>query len=1271
MLGVAYAGAAVVILLAIAVGIFRLMLPRLPEYEEEIKAWAGDAIGMQVEFAGMNARWRLSGPELSFFGAGLSHRTSGAEILSADEVSIGVGLLNLLVDRELVVDRVSVSGTSIDIRQDGDGNWTLQDVPVDSLLDSFDMPADSGRRFELVGSGIDVSYEHPSSGQLVPFRIRSMTIAKSSVQMDVEADIDLPDEFGNRVEVAANRGLGDSRDDHWRLYVEADSVDLAGWSRLQQYSLPRISAGTADFVLWTDIADRRVSSASANVVVSGLQTEPDGAVPPFDLQGSFEYSAESGGWLLGANQLRLVTADGSWPQSTLQLSVEENEDRTVEAIRASASYFNLGDLAYLKAWFPEDRRELLDRYAPTGVMTEVTVNRRGPQAELPEFDVSAEFEAAGFAAANGRPGVRKFSGRVRADRDGGRVEIESTNLVVDLGAELNEPVVLDDAIGTIIWRRNAEGILILSDSVQIRNADFDSRMSLQVSIPADGSSPIVDFQSDWSVFDVSSVRRYLPVRLVKPKLYDWLSNALVSGYARRGTTRLNGALDRFPFDDGSGVFRIEARIEDATVQYAPDWPAPEFHHLDLIVENTRLYSTENFSNNLGNFVEDALIDIPDLREPVLTIESFATGTLQSIKDYVAASPISAVFGGQLDRVDVDGEASFDLSLTLPIRQLTDYEFSTTIRASDGTVRIAGLEPPITELNGMVTITRDDISSDSLFGLFLGRPVDLALNRVGNADAPYNVVLTGRGRTTVPAMQAGFSLPLEDFLSGDAEYEVTVRFPNGRASQRSPLQVLVETDLYGIQTRLPAPLAKSDEESLPLSLNIEFPGENEISTAGSLAGEVNWTGRFVKSGDAWDFDRGVIAFGDYPREADIRGLHIYGQLNEVRLHEWLAESRRSQREAGFGDRIRTIELGVDRLYAVGQMYADHRVRVDRSGRDWVIQIEGEQAEGTITVPYDFDAGRPMTLDMDRLILPGDDAAAEAEEAATLDPRALPALSITARDFGLGDRRFGALEAEFERTSRGLQSTSLKTTAETFSIEGGAGWVIDAYEESGQRTFIQATLNSSNVRTTARQLDYDPGIDSDSMQIGLDIGWAGGPRKDFMAYLNGEVSVRLGEGRLSDVDPGAGRVFGLMSIAALPRRLSLDFSDVFESGFGYDEITGDFRLVNGDAFTCNLTLVGPAADVGIVGRAGLTSRDYDQAAIVSANVGNTLPVAGFFLGGPQVAAALLVFSQLFKKPLKDVGQVFYSVTGSWDEPAIESADSQVFASASGRAGCIDTE
>ena len=170
-------------------------------------------------------------------------------------------------------------------------------------------------------------------------------------------------------------------------------------------------------------------------------------------------------------------------------------------------------------------------------------------------------------------------------------------------------------------------------------------------------------------------------------------------------------------------------------------------------------------------------------------------------------------------------------------------------------------------------------------------------------------------------------------------------------------------------------------------------------------------------------------------------------------------------------------------------------------------------------------------------------------------------------------------------------------------------------------------------------------------------------------HGDVRVRFGPGQLNDVEPGPGRVFGLMSIVALPRRLALDFSDVLEKGFGFDEITGRFRIEQGNAYTCDLSLKGPAADVGVVGRAGLSGRDYSQAAMVSANVGNTLPVVGAVVAGPQVAAALLIFSQIFKKPLQEMGQVYYAIDGSWDDPVIDSTNAVRFGESSALAGCLE--
>ncbi len=1265
----AYAGAAIIILLAIAVGIFRLMLPRLPEYQDEIKGWASAAIGMDVEFSGMNARWRLSGPELSFFDASLNRQGSGDSILMAEEVSIGVGLLRLIADRELVVDRVSIRESAIDLRQNENGAWLLQGMLIDEIIGSRNISAEPVGDFEVFARDIDVSYEHPGSGQVIPFTVRSVTASRSQTELVVAADIDLPEEFGNRLEISANQLTFASSDEVWRIFVEGDSLDLSGWSRLQPTGLPEIESGSADLSLWVDLSRGVIQSANANVVVSRLQASGPEIAAPFGFQGNFEYSLELDGWLVAASQFRLTTVDGDWPATELSLRVANDANGEMDQLRTEVNYFNLGDLKYAAAWLTDEQLEIFNAYSPSGIVRDLDAELGSLQSETPQFSLFTDLASAGIEAVGERPGVREFSGQIRADRDGGRVEINSTDMIVDLGPNLTQPLRLEEAIGTIIWRRNREGMIVLSDSVRISNADLDSQISLQVSLPAGDGSPFIDFESTWSVNDLSAIQYYLPVRTITPKLREWLTDALVSGRVTRGTTRFIGALDKFPFDEGEGAFLIEARLEDAKLLFSDKWPAPEFRHLDLIVENTRLYSFENSAVNLGNNVEDARIEIPDLRAPILSINAFATGTLESIRTYASQSPIDGVLGGHLDKVTVDGDASFDLSISYPIQDKENYDFTTKIRVSDGMLLVQGFEAPITELNGAVNISRRDATSESLFGRFLGHPVDLDLNRVGDELAAHSVVLDATGRTTVDDIQAELGIPISGILKGDADFTASVRFPNGSAPQPGNLQIQVKSDLFGIESDLPLPLGKSDDEALALTMNIEFPSEGQITTTGLLGGDIKWAAQFIKSNDAWDFDRGVLAAGGVePAGPDIRGLHIHGRTPEIDLHAWLSAGRRGDREAGIGARIRSIDLDVNRIYAIGQLFTDHRISVDRSSQDWLIQVSGEQAEGLISVPYDFSAGRAMTLEMDRLVLPGADDATVNDDA-PLDPRRLPAISIRAAEFGMGQHYLGQLEADFALTARGLESTLLKSSDDTFTITGTAGWIVDENEESGQRTFFDAELRSTNIEQTAARLNYEPGIISDAMVVDLDIGWSGGPRKDYLDVLDGTVAVSLGTGKLSEVDPGAGRVFGLMSFVALPRRLALDFSDVFNSGFSFDSITGNFRVVKGDAFTCDLTLTGPAADVGIVGRAGLSVNDYDQAVVVSANVGNTLPVVGGLLGGPQVAAALLVFSQVFKKPLKDVGQVYYSVRGSWDEPNIDSASLEQFANTSSLAGCID--
>jgi uncharacterized protein (TIGR02099 family) len=1265
----AYFAAAVVILLAVAVGLFRLMLPRLPEYQEEIKDWARASIGMQVEFTGMNARWRLSGPEVNFYNAELTRPDGSGILLAVDELTVGVGLMRLLVDRELVVDRVMIRDTSLDLRQADDGGWVIQGVPVDSLVDTNrDLPEGGGAAVNLIAQNIDLAYWPRGSEHAIAITIDRLQVRRDDVQLGIEATIDLPDDLGERIEASVNQRLGEGTDSGvWQFFIEGRELDLAGWSRYQPAEFPDVSRGYADLSLWLELSTGGVRSATANLVVTDLTAEHETADIPFDIQGRFEFSRDSGGWLLAADNFKLQKSSGEWPDSFLRADISTDASGKLMAIDAHASVINLDNLILLSPWLPEKHRLTLGMFGPTGMVHGLELRLADLESDPVRIDLSAELEEVGVRPIEKYPGISGFSGQVRADRSGGLIEIESRDLRVEMPEYLLAPIQFDDAIGTVIWRRNNDSTIILSDSVRLRNADIDARSSLQLSLPAGGGSPLVDLTSNWNITDVSATSRYLPAKVMRKRMYDWFDKSLLGGRIPRGTTRLTGPLDKFPFDDGEGSFLIEGHAEDAVLKYHPKWPALEQVSADIIVENMRFYSEHNTATTLGNQSVDGRVEIADMREPVLTVDAYATGTLETIRQFTIHSPIANIFGGQLDRFHVDGEASFELNLRYPIRDKLGYTFSTAIRSNNGRLEIGGFNPPLTELTGLVTVTRDTIQSEGLTARFLDEPVSIELSHAGENMPQYAAIATATGTATADALIGELGVPLKGLLGGSTRFDAKIMFPRGKVENPVPLHIAVDTNLNGIGLDVPAPMGKTAGSPRPLSVHIEFPEPNRIDSFGSSAEDMQWALSFRKDEEQWDFDRGVVALGGAAiTEPETRGLHIVGETPEVRLKDWLEAVPEGGEGPGSGGRIRSVDLIVDDLYVVGQHLSRHHVKLDRGAQEWHVELDGEQAVGSVVIPYDFAGDRPLVIDMERLLLPGSDGD-QSDERDQTDPRSLPPISVKVGKFALGQRNLGSFEAEFARTEMGLESTNIATRDESFVITGGGRWVAVPADEEGQRSYLTAKLVSTDVEKTTQRLNYQPGLVGDDMEVDFDISWPGGPREDILALLDGEIGVRFGSGQLDEVEPGAGRVFGLMSIVALPRRLSLDFRDVFGKGFGFDEITGHFRLARGETFTCDLTLKGPAADIGIIGQTGLASRNYNQTAIVSASVGDTLPIVGALAAGPQVAAALLIFTQIFKKPLQGMGQVYYSIQGSWDEPAIESADAEAFAAAYQAAGC----
>ncbi len=1268
----AYTVAALVILLAVAVGLLRLMLPELPEYREEIRARASAAIGLDVTFQRIDARWRLNGPELIFTDVTLTDPATGEPVLDADEVSVGAAILRVLRERRISVGRLAVTGTSVTVERLGDGRFAVQGRAAETSeqVSGGDLPRD----IRIILEDVDFTYSDPRArGGPLEARLTTLEWNRAGEDQALEARLQPGSELGSALRILAtrreNRGGRDGGAPVWDVNVEASDLDLGRLASILPEEWPAPAAGIADVEIWSRFRDGQLRRAGATLEARGLAPAAAAeapSTPPYDLSARLEWALNDGGWLAAVNDLRIERGDTMRPDSFVQVSAETDAESGLTGLEIQSGFLAMDDIRPFAAWLPAPLAQPYADYDPSGDLVSLRLRVDGlAEGVSLAYSVEAELRDAGVAPHGSIPGVRGISGSVRADESNGRLVLDSRALVLEAPQFLAAPIDFSRADATVVWRGTGSGLTVLCDRFILEDEWLATESNFELELPggSETSSPRLDFTGEWRLTDLSRTSRYLPVRVMPRLAVEWVEKALVAGRAEQGSVRFEGALADFPFEDGEGVFRVRTSIRDAVMRFALQWPDIEQLDGEVVLDGMRLASTENSAVSMGAAIEDVYAAIEDLRKGVLEVRGSATGTLANVVDYAAASPISRLFGDRLAVVTAAGPASVDINLTMPVTRIEDYAVEAAVSTTDGRLALAGFPHPLTAIAGTARITRSGAEGEDIDAVFLGKPMQIDLTSAAEDGGDVAAIALAESRISAEALVQEAGLPLAGDIAGETDYQATVRFPRAGLADGPPLTVRVESRLDGMSVSLPEPAAKPADESWPFSLEVAFPEPALLGITGFYGQTAKWTAELGREAEGWRLRRGNIHLGPgLPGLPTGSGLYLSGSLERLRLGEWL--DRATAGEAAPGRLIRAADLSIGDLYAFGQRVRSIGLQLERNPSDWLVQVDGPTAAGSIIVPADLAAGPPLVLDMERLHL----LEADPEAGDPGSPAQYPPLDVRIADFRLGERGFGAVAATFSKTETGIESEDLTARTETFGFTGSAGWRVDLTDPAGQRAGVSGRLESTDVQKTLSELGYFPGMDADEATVTLDLSISGPPRSEFLEQLDGDVSISILNGQLDEVDPGAGRVFGLLSVAALPRRLSLDFRDVFNRGLGFDKIEGTFRIVNGDAYTCDLTLEGSVADIGVVGRAGLAQRDYNQTALVSADVGSSLPAVGAVVGGPPAAAALLLFSQIFKKPLQELGQAYYQVSGDFDDPTIERTDARRFGATSELAGCL---
>lgn len=1244
-----YFAAAGVIALAMLVGILRLLLPLATQYQEDIRAWASTATGYDIRFERISAGWPLAGPQLSFFSVTFTRPGESAPIFSAREVSAGVSLLHLLSDRRLSLSHLAVRGAQLEVERLASGEIRIQGRRLEELI-----PAPTrarGPRLRLDLADIAITFIDPAREPgSVSATVERLTARLEPEQLEGQARIGLPAAFGRQLAIDVTLPLPLPTPlavpPDWDIRVAGSGLNLVNAAVFGFGSAGPLRSAGGDLVLGAGFRNGRAADVSLEVDLQNTALDAPGVLAMYErLAGRARWTRTEGGWQAGLSGLRIRREGRDSPEANAELRHVAAAGPNAEQWSGRAAFLRLEDL------FPLVRVALAgSEFEPKlpqvlrGDVRDLDAWYSASATEPAAYRLQLAFERLGVISAAGDIAVDGLSGTATADGDGGRLELATGESSVELEQWFHGPLQAQALRGLLVWRSGPAGLRLLSDDIVAQAAGIEINSRLELHFPADATSPLIDLKATASASEARQVLRYLPLRRFPPEVVGWLERAVVAGTVPHATAELRGPLREFPFDHGEGVFRVALDLKDGTLDYAKDWPRVEGLDAEVVFDGVSMYSTRNQAR-IGAFsVRDYAVRIRDLREGVLALSGSQRVGLDQVFGFLRATPLARKLEPTLGRVTAGGPVDASLRLALPIKRIEDYRLDMLFDARGCRLGLQRLPLDLRELRGRVRLQNTHLSGDGLEAVMLGERVGIRLAPELNEPGVSHVAeLTGA--TPIARVTSTFSLPLREYFEGQLAWQARVHVPAPRQEGGRALRVELASDLVGVTSALPPPLRKSAEALWPATLNLAFPDDGRIDVSGHLQPPFSWALRLVPDQDAWRIERGMLRAG--PGEAHVPqqgGVEVVGRVGDLRLSDWLVVGGGDG--PGLQETYRDLNLQVDRFAAIGQVFRDMEISARRGAEDWLVSARGPGAEGALSVPFDLQ-NRPLRADMKRLWLLEPETGHDNE---ITDPRNAPAFEFKGADVTLGDWRLGAVEMSVAKASDGLLARRIATHAASFKLEGDGAWRVDGAGPGRQYTQVRLTLQSNDVADTLRDLGFEPVVSGEDMRVAAGLTWPGSPAADFRAAASGQIEIQLKNGQVADVEPGGGRLLGLLSVTALPRRLSLDFRDVFDEGLAFDSIKGTFRVETGVAYTCNLGLTGPAADIAIIGSAGLGERTYDQLAVVRPQMSSMLTVGGAVLGGPVGGVTMALISQIFRKPLSTLGESYYRVSGGWDDPVV---------------------
>lgn len=1215
------------------------VLPNMPSYREPIARQLSDAMRQRVTIGSLEGHW--SGVNLQLaLGNVVIYDAANQPALTLERVDSTLSWWSL-VFMEPRFDSIELSQPALNVKRDAKGVISVAGIEISQHTDGEGISEWLLRQEEISIRNASIVWEDELRGaprlvlQNVDFRLENdLNEHRFGLRAEPPAalatPLDVRGSFAGRTLTAVKQWNG-------QLFTQLEYTDIAAWRIWVPFPVA-FPHGAGAVRAWATLKNGELAQIVADVQLAQVTTRLGADLPDLDLaelKGRVAWKLLVDGFEVSTTRLSMSTHDSKLQPTDLRLVYHRAGKRPAHG-EMTANSLDVAPLIALADHLPFDAgvRKELEAFAPRGSFYDVGMKWTGEWPGPDQYSVKARFANLGLNAVGRLPGLDGVTGSVDGSERGGTLLLNTQNSSVNLPQIFESKLDFETLSAQVGWQRNGELYEIRLNDVTFANRDVAGSVAgvYQTAVAGPGT---IDLTAHATRADPRGIVRYLPLRAAE-RGRDWLANSFVGGVSNDAKLRLKGNLAEFPFAEGKGgTFLVTAHVTGGVLDYASGWPKIENIDGDLTFRGKRMDIAVKDASILGAKLSRVKAEIPDLlvAEKVVTVGGEADGPTSEFLSFIEKSPVSDAIDRFTDRFRAEGRSKLILKLVIPLAAPKTTKVAGDIQLFNNRLENEELFFPYEQVNGHIEFTESSVRVPGATMVLFGGPASMS----GSTSRDGTVRFNYAGRANMDNFRRSSTVPILQALRGAGDWKASVLM------RKRAVDFAFESSLQGVTSDLPAPLGKTAAESMPFKYERTVIGpqqERVVINVGSAV-SANLVRHF---GNDAIVERGLIALGGPAADPERKGLWITGGLKSFDLDQWLLLLKATGSDTG-RSQLTGVDVKFGALDLFGRRFNELAINGTLQAGTWQTTLAGRELAGEMS--WRTQGRGKVTARMKTLAVPAstpERPQLAAEKESTPD---LPALDIKADTFMVRSLNLGKLELSAVPEGRDWKLEKLHVTNpdSTLTIDGvWQGWLTQP------RTMVNVKLEVSDIGKFLVRMGQPEGIRRGTAKLEGPLSWTGAPTDLDYPTLAGNFVIEANKGQFVKLDPGIGKLLGVLSLQSLPRRLTLDFRDIFSEGLAFDEIVGTVKVNRGIANTENFRIQGPAVRIQMSGDVDLARETQKLHVKVYPSMSDSLSVAGALIGGPIAGIATFVAQKLLKDPIDKMAAHEYNVTGTWADPQV---------------------